>query len=337
MPPFLASRICGSADVYQWNGRLPRHSVNFITSHDGFTLSDLVSYDDKHNEANGEANRDGWDENYSWNCGAEGETNDADVLALRDRQVRNLMATLMLSQGVPMILGGDEFLRTQKGNNNAWCQDNEVSWVDWELAKTNADFLRFTKEMIGLRKRHPVLRRRRFFAGELRPGAPDWQEAGPFPPGGPVRPEEAGLSPGDWPHVVEVAQPFALTPAATPRTVTAPAVADIHWHGTEPHQPDFSHYSRVLAFSLDGRFPGQELGRDPPPCDADFYVAMNACHEALNFRIPASPTRRPWRRVVDTAEPSPADFIAEGEGPLVSDGTQYTVEPYSLVVLVSEG
>ena len=128
----LATRLCGSDDLY--HGRGPLHSINFITCHDGFTLNDLVSYNHKHNEANGEANRDGNDANMSWNCGVEGPTDDPAVLAIRNRQARNLIATLMVSQGVPMLLGGDEFLRTQQGNNNAWCQDNAISWVDWALA-----------------------------------------------------------------------------------------------------------------------------------------------------------------------------------------------------------
>jgi glycogen operon protein len=161
----LATRMCGSADLYESSGRHPRHSVNFITCHDGFTLWDLVSYNRKHNEANGENNRDGADENYCWNCGVEGSTDDRAVMGLRRRQVRNLIATLLLSQGVPMFLAGDEFLRTQQGNNNAWCQDNELSWLDWGLATRNADFHRFVQEMIGLRKRHPALRRRTYFRG----------------------------------------------------------------------------------------------------------------------------------------------------------------------------
>jgi len=164
MVPALASRICGSQDLYR--DRSPLHSVNFITCHDGFTLWDLVSYNEKHNEANGEGNRDGCNYNHSWNCGVEGETDDPEVLKLRYRQVRNLMATLLLSQGVPMILGGDEFLRTQRGNNNAWCQDNEIGWVDWNRARDQADFLRFVTMLIALRKRHPVLRRRTFLTGE---------------------------------------------------------------------------------------------------------------------------------------------------------------------------
>jgi glycogen operon protein len=161
----LATRLCGSADLYERSGRAPHHSVNFVTCHDGFTLADLVSYNRKHNRANGEDERDGANENYSWNCGVEGPTTNAAVLGLRQRQARNLIATLMLSQGVPMLLAGDEFLRTQGGNNNAWCQDNEVSWVDWSLADQNAGFVRFVREMVALRKRHPALRRRWFLRG----------------------------------------------------------------------------------------------------------------------------------------------------------------------------
>lgn len=161
----FATRLCGSSDLYEYSGRQPRHSLNFVTCHDGFTLWDLVSYNQKHNEANGEESRDGCNDNHSWNCGVEGPTDDPQVLGLRRRQARNVMATLLLSQGIPMLLGGDEFLRTQQGNNNAWCQDNEISWVDWGLAIKNADFLRFTREMIHLRRRHPILRRRRFLDG----------------------------------------------------------------------------------------------------------------------------------------------------------------------------
>jgi isoamylase len=161
----LATRLCGSSDLYERSGRRPQHSLNFITCHDGFTLWDLVSYNEKHNRANGEEERDGCNDNFSWNCGVEGETTDAKIVALRQRQARNLMATLLLSQGVPMLLAGDEFLRTQGGNNNAWCQDNEVSWLDWSLAVRNAGFLRFVREMIALRKRHPALRRRNFLWG----------------------------------------------------------------------------------------------------------------------------------------------------------------------------
>lgn len=174
----LATRLCGSADLYEVSGRAPTHSMNFITCHDGFTLCDLVSYNRKYNRANGEDERDGSDENYSWNCGVEGPTTDVAVLALRQRQARNLIATLMLSQGVPILLAGDEFLRTQGGNNNAWCQDNAVSWVDWSLSDHNAAFLRFVREMIVLRGCHSALRRRRF----LRDSDVIWHGVAPFKP-----------------------------------------------------------------------------------------------------------------------------------------------------------
>jgi isoamylase len=161
----FASRLCGSADIYgdRGEGRRPTASVNFVTVHDGFTLADLVSYNGKHNEANGEGNRDGTDDNRSWNCGIEGVTTDPDVLALRARQQRAFLATLLLSAGVPMLLGGDEVGRTQRGNNNAYCQDNDITWFDWSTI--DRDLLRFTTDLIELRRRHPVFRRRRFLTG----------------------------------------------------------------------------------------------------------------------------------------------------------------------------
>ena len=274
MASAFATRLCGSDDVAR--GRGPLHSINFVTCHDGFTLHDLVSYNHKHNEANGEGNRDGSDANDSWNCGAEGPTADPAVNALRARQARNLMATLLISQGVPMILGGDEVLRTQGGNNNAWCQDNATSYFDWTLAERNADFLRFTRQLIALRKRHHVLRRRTFF-----------DNSGP-------------------------------TPA-------------ILWHGVEPGRPDFSPPSRCLAFALDGR-----RGDRPGPPDRDLYVACNAGPTARNFRIPAAPSGRAWRRTVDTARPSPDDALGLDEGPLVPVSDPYRVEGRSMIILVSE-
>nr|WBO75928.1 glycogen debranching protein GlgX [Streptomyces sp. SBE_14.2] len=162
----FASRLTGSADLYQHSRRRPRASVNFVTAHDGFTLRDLVSYNDKHNEANGEGNRDGESTNRSWNCGVEGESADPAVLELRARQQRNFLATLLLSQGIPMLCHGDELGRTQRGNNNAYCQDNKVSWIDWRLTEEQRDLVDFTRYVIGLRAAHPVLRRRRFFRGE---------------------------------------------------------------------------------------------------------------------------------------------------------------------------
>jgi isoamylase len=161
----LAYRLTGSSDLYEPSGRRPYASINFLTAHDGFTLHDLVSYNEKHNEANGEENRDGHNENLSWNCGGEGPTNDPAVLALRARQQRNFLATLLLSQGVPMLLAGDEISRTQQGNNNAYCQDNDISWVDWQLDRPRRELLEFTRLLIRLRHEHPVLRRRKFFQG----------------------------------------------------------------------------------------------------------------------------------------------------------------------------
>lgn len=185
----VATRICGSSDLYEHQHRLPISSINFVTCHDGFTLNDLFSYEHKHNLANGEHNRDGCNHNLSSNCGVEGETDDPAVLALRRKQVKNVFAILLLSQGVPMILAGDEFLHTQQGNNNCYCQDNELTWLDWRKAEQNADMVRFVQLMIRLRKRHAALMRRHFFTGKkiknrdiadinwsgLQPGeTPDW-------------------------------------------------------------------------------------------------------------------------------------------------------------------
>ncbi len=156
----FASRLTGSSDLYEATGRRPGASINFVTCHDGFPLADLVSYNEKHNEANGEDNRDGESHNRSWNCGVEGPTDDPDILALRGEQMRNIIGTLMLSQGTPMISHGDEIGRTQRGNNNVYCQDSEISWMDWSLAEKNADLLAFTRKVVQLRKSHPVFRRR---------------------------------------------------------------------------------------------------------------------------------------------------------------------------------
>lgn len=171
----VATCMTGSSDLYADDHRLPASSVNFITCHDGFTLWDLVSHNDKHNMANGENNRDGTNDNLSWNCGVEGETTDPVILKLRRQQARNFMTLLFLSQGVPMFLAGDEFLHTQNGNNNAWCQDNEISWLNWQLTDTNNDMLRFVRELIAFRHRHPCLTRPRYLTGKLEParGIPD--------------------------------------------------------------------------------------------------------------------------------------------------------------------
>ena len=167
----FATRLAGSSDLYEYGGRRPHASINFVTAHDGFTLRDLVSYNTKHNEANGEDNHDGTDDNISWNCGVEGETDDPAITALREKQKRNFMATLLFSQGVPMICGGDEIGRTQSGNNNAYCQDNTLSWYHWDLSPQQKNFFEFTRHLIDLLKAHPVLSRRTFFHGRHLRGA----------------------------------------------------------------------------------------------------------------------------------------------------------------------
>ena len=187
----LANRLAGSQDIYGWSGKKPHASINFVTAHDGFTLHDLVSYNDKHNEANGEDNRDGNNNNLSWNCGQEGPTDDADVNALRERQKRNLLATLLLSQGVPMLLAGDERGNTQGGNNNVYCQDNETSWIDW-TPEPRADSLHdFAARLLALRRRHPSFRRRSFFRGKLADQSPAKDVVW-------LRPDGQEMSPPDW-------------------------------------------------------------------------------------------------------------------------------------------
>ncbi|WP_299562544.1 glycogen debranching protein GlgX [uncultured Mycolicibacterium sp.] len=188
----FASRLTGSSDLYEATGRRPWASINFVTCHDGFTLADLVSYNEKHNEANGEDNRDGESHNRSWNCGVEGPTDDPEVLALRARQMRNLLATLMVSQGTPMLSHGDEIGRTQGGNNNAYCQDNPVAWMDWTLAERNADLLAFARKVTGFRAAHPVFRRRRFFDGKPIRTGEQTRDIAWFTPSG------AEMTPQDW-------------------------------------------------------------------------------------------------------------------------------------------
>ncbi|MFF1770255.1 glycogen debranching protein GlgX, partial [Streptomyces sp. NPDC058249] len=189
----FASRLTGSSDLYQHDRRQPRAGINFVTAHDGFTLHDLVSYNDKRNEANGEGNRDGESANRSWNCGAEGPTDDEGVRELRARQQRNFLATLLLSQGVPMLAHGDELGRTQQGNNNAYCQDNEISWIDWNLSDEQRDLMDFTRRAIELRAAHPVLRRRRFFLGDTATHAHQ-----PLPDLMWLRPDAREMTDEDW-------------------------------------------------------------------------------------------------------------------------------------------
>ncbi|MFL6240128.1 MAG: glycogen debranching protein, partial [Actinomycetes bacterium] len=188
----FASRLTGSSDLYEHSGRRPYASINFVTAHDGFTLNDLVSYNEKHNDANGEDNNDGESHNRSWNCGVEGDSDDIEIVALREKQKRNFIATLFLSQGVPMLLHGDEVSRTQKGNNNVYCQDNQISWLDWGRARDNWSLLEFTEQVSRLRREHPVFQRRRFFQGRPVRGSGGVSDIVWFTPAG------AEMSDEDW-------------------------------------------------------------------------------------------------------------------------------------------
>ena len=266
----LADRVMGSPDLYGARPREPAQSINFVTSHDGFTLEDLVSYNRKHNEANREGNRDGNDDNRSWNCGVEGPTDDPAVLALRARQARNLLAITVLSLGTPMLLMGDEMRRSQQGNNNAYCQDNEISWLDWRLLDQNADLHRFVKGLIRLRfLRESVL----------------------------------------TDHYMTLAELMAH--------------AHVQLHGVQLDAPDIgaeSHSLAVTASSLSG--------------DLLMHFALNAWWQPLDFDLPALPdwASSGWRRVIDTALPSPHDLCDQASATLVT-GTHHRVAPRSSVVL----
>ena len=238
--PELASRLTGSSDLYQGNGRRPSASINLITAHDGFTLRDLVSYNDKHNEANGEENRDGETHNRSWNSGVEGPTDDKTINSLRARQQRNLIATLLLSQGVPMLVAGDEMGRTQKGNNNAYAQDNEISWLDWQNA--DVDLIEFTRNVIALRKDHPTFRRRRFFEQPVRGqnASIHW-----------FRPDGVEMTEEDW------ANGFARSLGVW---LNGDAIVSRGKHGERIRDSDFSllfnAHHEPITFTLPGKKPG---------------------------------------------------------------------------------
>jgi glycogen operon protein len=249
----FASRITGSADLYQKPGQTPLKSINFVTAHDGFTLADLVSYRGKHNHANCEDNHDGEKENHSSNHGHEGPSHDPDIQALRQRQMRNFLVTLMVSRGVPMLLAGDEFGRTQRGSNNAYCQDNEMSWLDWSLAKKNQELLDFTRRVIELRKRYPVLRKPAFYLGHMDDGGePDIRWVGPN-----------GGDP-DWQH----GKSLGCVLSGLPHHTGADTVDDtllILFHAgaqsetfTLPAPPGHP-WERVLS-TEDGRTEGTEIG-----------------------------------------------------------------------------
>ncbi|WP_327294592.1 MULTISPECIES: glycogen debranching protein GlgX [unclassified Streptomyces] len=305
----FAGRLTGSSDLYQDDGRRPLASINFTTCHDGFTLHDLVAYNDKHNEANGENNRDGESHNRSWNCGAEGDTDDPGVLELRGRQMRNFMATLLLSQGVPMLSHGDEFGRTQHGNNNAYCQDSELAWVHWpgsegagpeaagsERSDSEQDgsgrnapggsstLLAFTRAMVALRREHPVFRRRRFFHG---------------------RPVEG----------------------------THDDLSDIAWftpEGEEMVQRDWqAAHAKALSVFLNGNAISEPGTRGERITDDSFLLMFNASAEEIEFLVPVNHGRQ-WEVVVDTAH---EDGVPPGPGPKVDAGDRLALIGRSLAVL----
>ncbi|NBV44179.1 MAG: glycogen debranching enzyme GlgX [Planctomycetia bacterium] len=299
----FATRIAGSSDLYGDDGRQPCHSINFVTSHDGFTLADLVAYREKHNEANGEGNRDGDNNNFSDNHGVEGPTDRAEVVAVRARQVRNLLATLLLSQGVPMLLAGDECGRTQGGNNNAWCQDNEVSWFDWRLVDRHADVVRFVRELVAFRRGNPTLRRRTFLqGGSSASGAlPDveWFAAD----GGPV----------DW---------YGADAALT-CFLGAPAPGSLLDDGDRGN----------------ANGPGGDSGLGGVAgMPRHVLLFVNAGSASRSFRVPASGPlpRLSWRWFIDTARAAPADIHADGRGPLVDPGVAVELPPRSLACLVAD-
>ncbi|MFC5993297.1 glycogen debranching protein GlgX [Pseudonocardia hispaniensis] len=298
----LASRLTGSSDLYQDDGRRPYASINFVTAHDGFTLADLVSYNEKHNEDNGEDNADGESHNRSWNCGVEGPTDAPEVLALRARQQRNLIATLLLSQGVPMLLHGDELGRTQGGNNNAYCQNNEIAWVDWSLAEPNADLLGFTAAMTALRRAHPVFRRRRFFAGR------------------PIKPRRRSATRAALPDIAW------FTPSGEEMT-------EQDWD---------SGFGKCVTVFFNGEGITEPDPRGDRVTDDSFLVCFNAHWEDIDVTVPAAEYGAEWAVVADTATGtvtslSAAPGAVAAAPPTVPAGAPHRVAARSLVVLQRTG
>ena len=277
----LATRIAGSSDLYQSSFRKPINSINFITSHDGFTLHDLVSYNHKHNEANGEQNRDGDNHNISWNSGFEGIINSPKIQRLRIRRMKTFALILFVSQGVPMITAGDEFGRSQGGNNNSWCQDNETSWLDWSLLEKNRGLFRFFQKSINLRKEYQLFRRVDFF--QL-PGTPDCETDN-----------------------------------------------DIIWQGLIPCEEDWHPHTKHLGLLLTG-----QADSDKEHCH--FFIMLNGSRQdTASFIIPEIPANKQglWQKIVNTALPSPGDFLSIERSPAISAGKRLTVSPMAGVVLQS--
>jgi glycogen operon protein len=306
----FATRFTGSSDLYEWRGRKPHASVNFVCAHDGFTLHDLVSYNDKHNEANREDNRDGSNHNLSWNCGAEGETDDAAINALRRRQKRNYLAMLLLSQGVPMLLAGDEIGRTQGGNNNAYCQDNEISWLNWNLRPEDRALLEFVRQLIGLRRRHPVFRRGEYLQGHA--VGPDAIKGITW-----LTPHGQEMSPESWHDWHARCVGICMVGDRPANDVRAPGVRQL------------AKLREWLQVIIRGWF---ERGAEPRAGAADrFLILVNAHHENIRFAIPRFHDRLVWSAVVDTYHED-----GRGNGKRVQAGESYDLHGRSLAVLRSE-
>jgi len=265
----LASRLAGSSDLYQF-GRDPGHGINFVTSHDGFTLRDLVSFNEKHNGINGEGNSDGDNNNLSWNCGTEGETNDPFITNLRERQLRNLATLLLMSRGVPMILAGDEMGRSQRGNNNSYCQDNNISWLNWQGLVENKSLYRFFRLLIAFRKSHALLRHDSF-------------------------------------------------------TIKDGLGLQIHWHGHQLGQPDWSFESRSLAAHM--------FGRHAKGVFPDIYLIANAHWEAGTFQLPGF-NHQKWYRFIDTSLPGELAIMDDEKLQVLGDQSYYLVNARTVVVLI---
>ncbi len=259
----LGYRLTGSSDLYQRDGRRPSASINFVVAHDGFTLEDLVSYDHKHNEANGEDNKDGANDNHSWNHGVEGPTDDEKIVELREREKRNFLMTLLLSQGVPMICGGDEIGRTQQGNNNAYCQDNEISWTDWNLTERERALYLFTARLIELRKKHPNLRRRKFFQDRK------------------ISPAEAGKR-----HIDGLEERDICWYRPDGQEMT-----EDEWKAG---------WVRCLGMRLSGRTLDDVDRNGEPIQDESFLFCLNPHHESIRFFLPPCSTACRWEVILDT-------------------------------------
>jgi glycogen operon protein len=273
----LGYRLTGSSDLYQRDGRRPSASINFVTAHDGFTLNDLVSYKEKHNEANGEGNQDGSNDNHSWNHGVEGPTDDPQIVELRERDKRNLLATMLLSQGVPMICAGDEISRTQQGNNNAYCQDSKISWLDWDLDERKRALLEFTTRLIALRKAHPNLRRRKFFQDRH------------------ISPATSGKQQVDG---LEVRDICWYRPDGEEMTEEEWNAGWVRWLGM-----------RLSGRTLDDvdRF-GVRLRDDT------FLICLNPHYDGIRFLMPRSATTSEWEVVFDTSEAEAGEALAVKAG-----------------------